>query len=171
MKKYKNLFFDWIIPIAIAIVAALLIRKFVFFTIKVPTGSMQPTIAIGDKIIVTKVYNTNKLKRGDIIVFFSKEYNERMVKRLIGLPGDTVEVTEKGEVVINGKIQVEKYVVYNGGKTGSFKVPKDSFLFLGDDRPISEDSRWWKNPYISKDDIQGKARFVIMPLDRIGKLK
>lgn len=84
MKQLKNFSKDWLLPIFAAIILATLINKFVFFNITVPSGSMYPTIKIGDKITVTKVYNKSKLKRGDIIVFYSYELKMRLVKRLIG---------------------------------------------------------------------------------------
>lgn len=168
----KNFFKEWIIPIATALILAILINKFLFFFISVPTESMYPTIKPGDKIGVTKVYNRNKLRRGDIIVFYSKELDVMLIKRLIALPGDKVDVDENGRVYINGKKQQEDYVKQYGGKTSmSFEVPKDKFLFFGDNRGNSLDARYWANKYIDKSDIKGKAHFVIFPFDRIGNLK
>jgi signal peptidase I len=159
----KKIFKDWILPAAVAVILALLIRQFVFFNILVPTGSMIPTININDRLLVTKIYNTNKLKRGEIVVFKSKELNETLIKRLIGLPGDVVEVKDDGVYVNNAKLN-EPYVVNSGGKTGKYTVPEGKYFFLGDNRPISRDSRWWNDPYISASDIMGVARLVYYPL-------
>lgn len=167
----KRFFKDWMIPIGIALVLALLINRFVFFNISVPTESMYPTIKGGDRIVVTRIYNMDKLKTGDIIVFKSEELNERLIKRLIGLPGDKVEVKSDGTVYVNEKKIDEPYVVQNGGKTGNFQVPEDSYLFLGDNRPVSFDSRYWKQHYIPKKAIEGKAKTVVFPFKRFGKLK
>jgi len=99
MKKVKHFIFEWLIPIALALIIALLIRHFVAFTFNVPTTSMYPTINAGDFGIATKVYNKNSLKRGDVVVFKSEELNMVLVKRLIGLPGDKVSIKDNGDVV------------------------------------------------------------------------
>ncbi|WP_373897653.1 signal peptidase I [Haloimpatiens sp. FM7315] len=168
----KKIFKEWIVPIAAAVIIAIFINTFLFFFINVPTGSMYPTIKPGDKIGVTKVYNRDKLQRGDIVVFYSNELGSMLIKRLIGIPGDKVDISEDGTVYINGAKQEESYVVQDGGNTGvSFKVPEGKFLFLGDNRGNSLDARYWNNKYIDSKDIKGKAHFILLPFSRIGKLK
>ncbi|WP_138207944.1 signal peptidase I [Haloimpatiens lingqiaonensis] len=168
----KNFFKEWVVPVLAALILAFLINKFVFFFISVPTESMYPTIKPGDKIGVTKVYKKDKLKRGDIVVFYSKELKVMLIKRLIGVPGDKIDVAEDGAVYVNGEKKSETYVKNPGGKANmSFQVPKDKFLFMGDNRANSLDARYWNNKYIDKDDIKGKAHFVIFPFSRVGKLK
>ncbi|SMC21411.1 signal peptidase I [Clostridium acidisoli DSM 12555] len=167
----KKIVTDYIMPIIVALILAMLIRQFIFYKIVVPTGSMSPTIEINDQLIVTKVYSKSSLKRGDVVVFKSKELNEELIKRLIGLPNDTINITEDGKVYVNGKEVEQKYVVNNGGKGGTYKVPAGKYFFLGDNRINSFDSRYWKNSYISWSDIQGKARFIVYPFNRIGFLK
>src|SRR3712207_219716 len=93
-KGVKYYLKEWILPIAIAFVLAMIIHKTWFYLIKIPSGSMRPTIMEGDKILVTRVHNTDKLKRGDIIVFHSDELELDLIKRLIGLPGDRIEIKE-----------------------------------------------------------------------------
>ena len=171
MDFIKKIFQDWILPIIAAVIIAFIIRKVVFFNVTVPTGSMLPTINLNDKILVTIVHNKNNLKRGDIIVFHSNELKEDLIKRLIGLPNDTVEIKEDGSVYINNKKINESYVVYPGGKTGKYKVPADSYFFMGDNRIDSLDARYWDKPFIPKKDIMGKARIIISPFSRFGKLK
>lgn len=168
--QIKQIINDWVIPIIVAIILALAINKFVFFNITVPTESMYPTIKIGDRIIVTRIYNYNKLQRGNVIVFHSDELKEELVKRLIGLPGDTVDVKEDGVYVNNVKLD-EPYIVNRGGKTGSYKVPQGEYFFLGDNRSNSYDSRLWKDPYIPKDKIKGKAVYTIFPFSRMAAMK
>jgi signal peptidase I len=170
-KKFLKIFSDYIIPIIIAFILAMLIRQFLFYQIVVPTASMSPTIKVNDHLIVTKVYNKNSLKRGDVVVFNSKELNEKLIKRLIGLPNDTINITEDGKVYVNGKLIYQPYVVNNGGKGGTYKVPDGKYFFLGDNRSNSDDSRYWQNPYISWSDIEGKARFIVFPFNRIRILK
>ncbi|WP_291637988.1 signal peptidase I [Clostridium sp.] len=171
----KKIFQDWILPIIAAIIIAFIINKLIFFNVTVPTGSMLPTINLNDKILVTRVHNTNNLNHGDIVVFHSDELGgekgEDLIKRLIGLPNDVVEIKEDGSVYINSKKTNESYVVYPGGKTGEFTVPEDTYFFMGDNRANSLDARYWENPYISKDAIMGKARIIISPFSRFGKLK
>ena len=161
---------EWILPFVIAVILALLIRKFLILPIEVPTLSMYPTIKKEDKIIATRIYNKDSIKRGDILVFISEELNnERLIKRVIGLPGDEVVITDKGEMFINGKKYDEPYVVFNENRPGNFKVPKDSYLFMGDNRADSFDARRWKSPYIPYKCIEGKAQFIIFPFNRFGK--
>lgn len=171
MINLKQFTRDWILPIFTAIILALLINKFLFFKIKVPTASMFPTINIGDNIYVTKIYNYKNIKRGDIIVFDSKELGIPLVKRVIGLPGETVEIKTDGTVWINNAQTSEPYVKNNGGKIGSYKVPEGEYLFLGDNRSDSLDGRYWKNSYISNKDIIGKAQVIVYPFNRLGFLK
>jgi signal peptidase I len=162
---------DWILPILIAGVIALAINKFIFFNILVPTGSMYPTISPGDRIVVLRIHNVENLKRGDIVVFYSDELKEVLVKRLIGLPGETVEINNEGKLKVNGTQISETYVVRGDNKAASFKVPEGKYLFLGDNRIDSLDARYWKEPYISADKIRGRAVFIMYPFNRMGKLK
>lgn len=169
--KIKKEIVSYLICIITAIVLATLVNKLLLFKIKVPTASMYPTIKDNDQIYVTRIYNKNNLKRGDIVVFNSKELKMELVKRLIGLPNDTIEVTDKGLVYVNGKKLNETYVVDNGGKSGVYKVPEAHYFFMGDNRINSLDSRYWNNPYIDSSDIEGKAQLTVYPFNRFGVLK
>ena len=171
MKFLENIFKGWIIPIVVAFIISLLIRQFLFFSIKVPSESMYPTIKPGDQLIVTRIYNTNNLKRGNVVVFHSDELNMDLIKRLIGLPGDTVEVKGDGSVYVNSVKIEEKYVSSPAVKFGNFKVPQGKFLFFGDNRQNSLDSRYWVNPYIDKSSIKGIARITIFPFNRFSLVK
>ncbi|WP_454053207.1 signal peptidase I [Clostridium sp. Marseille-Q7071] len=171
MNLFKKFVKEWGIPILCAIGLALLVNKFIFFNIRVPSESMYPTIQPGDRIFVTRNYSEKSLERGDILVFHSKELKEDLIKRLIGLPGDTIDIKSDGTVYINGEKLDEPYVAYNSDKEATFHVPEKSYVFMGDNRSNSFDARFWENPYISYDDIMGKARFIIKPFSRFGKLK
>lgn len=166
----KNFFFDWVIPIFIAIVLAICINKFLIFKVYIPSSSMVPTLNVDDRLLVTRVYNPEKLQRGDIVVFDSDELNETVIKRLIGLPGDTIKI-DGTAVYVNGKKLDEPYVEYPLESYGTYKVPEGKYFFLGDNRANSNDSRFWKDPYIDADKIQGKAQIKIYPLSQIGFLK
>lgn len=170
-EKAINFIKDWIIPAVIAYILAVIINKTLFFTAKIPTGSMYPTIKEGDVTLVTKVYSAKSLERGDIVVFKSHELNMILVKRLVGLPGEKIKIDEKGNVFINNQKYSEPYVKQFGYKSGEFTVPEGCYFFLGDNRRDSLDARYWEQPYISYKDIMGEARILIFPINRIGVLK
>ncbi|WP_297521113.1 signal peptidase I [uncultured Clostridium sp.] len=167
MKFFK----DWIVPVVCAVVIAFLINKFLIFKVEVPSGSMIPTVMIGDQIFVRKVYNTSKIERGDIVVFKKDGKKELLLKRVIGLPGENVEVKDGGNVYINGVFLDEPYVENPDALTGIFTVPMDSYLMMGDNRKNSEDARMWKEPYISEKNIIAKAGLRIYPFNSIGFLE
>jgi signal peptidase I len=167
----SDFFREWVIPIISAIVISLLINKFLLFNIYLPpSGSMIPTLNNYDRALVSKIYDVNNIKRRDIIVFYSQELDEILVKRLIGLPGDKIEI-KNGTVFVNGEQLEEDYVKNKDQSNGTFKVPDGKYFFLGDNRPISNDSRFWKNPYIDSSDIKGKLQFRFYPLKDFGMIK
>lgn len=169
----KNFIKDWVIPSLIALVIALLINRFVFQLVEVPSGSMISTIMPGDRLYVNKIFNIKNVKRGDILVFDSVELNKYLVKRLIGLPGDKIEINSVGDVYVNGSKLDEPYAIKSASteQEQTFEVPEDCYFFLGDNRPLSQDARCWKQPYIHKKYIKGEALFRFFPLNKIGKLK
>lgn len=166
--KYLHLIKIIALCIILPIIVVELLNKFLFFQIIVPSDSMYPTIKENDRILVTNLYDKNKLVRGDIVVFYSEELKKTLVKRLIGLPGDLVSI-KYGEIFINEKKISEPYVVCKDSLTKNFKVPVGCFLFLGDNRFSSYDSRYWKNPYIKFTNIKGKAQIILYPFKRFGK--
>ena len=156
--------------IAIALIIACLINKFVIFKVRIPSESMVPTLNVGDQLYVSRMYNTQSLKRGDIVVFNFKPKNEIFIKRLIGLPGDNVTI-KSGIVYINGDKLEEDYVKNPESTDGVYNVPEGKYFFLGDNRAISDDARKWQNEYgityIDEEDIQGKALIKVWPLKDI----
>lgn len=163
---------EWIIPVVIAFAIVIFLNKFAFILVTVPTGSMEETIIPGDRLYVNELFNADSAERGDIIVFKSDELEDkRLVKRLIGLPGETIEIKRDGSIYIDGEKLEEPYAVQCSGEEKTFKVPENSYFFLGDNRPISYDARYWEYPYISKDKIIGEVVFRFFPLNRIGKIK
>lgn len=165
----KKFIQEWVIPIGAALIIAFIIHTYIFFQIKVPSLSMYPTIKVGDRILVTRIYNKSKLKTGDIVVFQSQEKNLTLIKRLIGTPGDEVKVNDAGDVYINGKKLDESYVINKSNISKDFKVPEGDYLFFGDNREVSDDARRWQNPYIDGKDIKGKAQVIVFPFKRFGK--
>ena len=170
---FKRFYKEWILPFGLEILALFLIVKFVLFVPIVPTGSMEPTIAEHSALIALRVHHLEKLQRGDIVVFTAQTpelEGTTLIKRLIGLPGDHVEIDESGAVTINGEVQPEDYVVYQYAIPGEYDVPEGCYLFMGDNRANSLDSRYWSYPYVSADAIQGRAVFTLFPFGNFGKL-
>lgn len=162
---------EWVIPVTSAIIISILINKFLFFNISLPpSGSMIPTLNDYDRALVSRIYDTDNIKREDIIVFYSQELNKTLVKRLIGVPGDKIEI-KNGIILVNGNKLGEDYVKNKDQSNGTFKVPEGKYFFLGDNRPISNDSRFWKNPYIDSSDIKGKLQFRFYPFKDFGMVK
>lgn len=125
----------------------------------VPSSSMANTIKKGEQIIGLRHYS--KINRGDIVMFRSNEYHCRMVKRVIGLPGDHIKL-KNNKVFINNKEYNEPYLkekMSGMEDECSYTVPANSYFLLGDNRNDSFDARYWTKHYISKKDITGKAVF------------
>lgn len=171
---WKRLWKEWILPFGLEILALLLIVKFIFFIAIVPSGSMEPTIQERSALFTLRVHDLEKLERGDVIVFEAETpelAGTTLIKRLIGLPGDHVEIDENGVMTINGEVQSEDYVVYQYAIPSVFDVPEGHYLFMGDNRANSLDSRYWSDPYVSAESIQGRAVFTLFPFSHFGKLR
>ncbi len=175
-KSYKypraaKFFKEWVVPFAIEILVILVVIKFLFFFVIVPTGSMIPTIDEHSVLFATRIHNASKtVERGDILVFRSDELDTTLVKRVVGMPGDHVVIDGEGKVTINGEAFPEEYVVYKSSKDGEFQVPEGCYLFLGDNRNGSLDARSWQDPYIPGEKIEGRAIFTLWPFENFGKL-
>jgi len=155
---------SWIMVFAIAIALAMVINRFVIYRVSSPTGSMENTIMINDKVFIFRLaYLFSEPKRGDIVVFEAPDKPEEdYIKRIIGLPGDVVEGID-GVVYVNGEPLEEDYLkepMLEGPGTGTFgpfKVPEGHYFMMGDNRNNSADSRFWHNTYVSRKKIKGKA--------------
>ena len=121
-----------------------------------------------DEVIVSKIYTS--INRGDIFVFSHESSEELLIKRVVGLPGEKVEVKD-GLLYVNDVFINEPYVKNNEAMNKTFYVPEGNYLFFGDNRARSEDARRWENPYVPKQNLDGKALFTVYPKDRIGFLK
>lgn len=160
---------SWVIPLSIAVIVALLIKSYVIINANVPTGSMLNTIQEGDDLFGLRLaYKISEPQRGDIIIFrYPDDKSQKYIKRLIGLPGEKVEIDE-GKIYINDSSEPleedylpEEWVTENGPFT--FEVPEDSYLMLGDNRNNSWDARYWENTYVTREDIIGKAWLIYYP--------
>lgn len=167
---------SWCLTLVLAIVVALLLKRFVIINATVPTGSMEHTIEPGDDLLGLRfVYQFSNPRRGDIIIFdFPDNKSEKYVKRVIGLPGEKIEIKD-GQIYINDSKNplTETYLKEEWVRaTGpyEFEVPEDCYLVLGDNRNDSYDARYWTNTYVTKDDIVGKAYIIYYPFSRMGSL-
>ncbi|AFY67223.1 signal peptidase I [Geitlerinema sp. PCC 7407] len=148
------------------------IRTFVVEARYIPTGSMLPTLEINDRLIIDKMgYRFSEPKRGDIVVFrptpaLQAEFNEAFIKRVIGLPGETVEV-KNGRVYVNNEPLPENYTAERPNyEWGPETVPPNSYLVLGDNRNNSYDSHYWG--YVPRENIIGRAAVRFWPPGRVG---
>lgn len=170
-KNAKGELLDWGKTLLLYCVLPLLIFQAFCFMASVPTGSMETTIPVGAQVFTTRTFNKGNIKRGDIVVFESEELSVMLIKRCIGLPGDTVAFDGSGKIYVNGERYYENYVSSYSDFVGEFVVPEDHYFFLGDNRGGSLDARYWEQPYIHKDFIKGKARFILFPFSSFGTLE
>jgi len=200
VKSKKKLLWEYVEAIVTALILALVIRAYIMQAFKIPSGSMIPTLLIGDHILVNKfLYGTNipftdkkiliirKPAKGDIIVFKYPENPQKdFIKRVIATEGDIIEERDK-IVYVNGNMIREPYAVHydrylrHGGNDprdnfGPLIVPKDKVFVMGDNRDQSYDSRYWG--FVDMKEIRGKALIIYWSwnpdkwarLNRIGRL-
>lgn len=145
-----------IIPLFVVVI----LFRVIFGITVIQSASMEPTLMTGNTVFVNRVcYKLgDEVSRGDIVCFDSVETGKIMGKRVIGLPGDTIEFSG-GSVYINGEIIDESAYLNKDVQTygeGTFKVPNGCYFLMGDNRTNSFDSRLWEQPYIEKDKIMGR---------------
>lgn len=151
------------------------LNKLVYINAVIPSESMQTTIMKGDRIIGNRLsYKTKDPKRFDIVIFkYPDDPSKVFIKRVIGLPGETVEIKE-GKVYIDGSSEPldDSFCAEEGiGDFGPYEVPEDCYFMMGDNRNNSLDSRYWKNHFVEKDAILAKAAFRYWPFTKIGKVE
>jgi signal peptidase I len=177
----KSTLREYFESIVVAVILALFIRTFVVQAFKIPTGSMEPNLLVGDHLLVNKfvfaptasplertLLPIRDIKRGDVVVFkFPEEPERDFIKRVIGLPGDTVEVRSR-QVLINGSSIDEPYAHYlfpvGDDEAGSLNVrarygpvtvPESHYFMMGDNRDNSQDSRYWG--FLPSHYVKGRA--------------
>ncbi len=176
--KQQNPWIEGLQTIGLSIVLALGIRQFVAEARFIPSGSMEPTLQIDDRLVVEKIsYRFNPPKHGDIIVFQAPQKaldvvgstsNDAYIKRVIGLPGDTIEV-KQGQVFLNGTVLEENYIQAPPNYTwGPETVPPEEYLVLGDNRNSSSDGHVWG--FLPHESIIGRAVVRFWPPTRMGGL-
>lgn len=175
IKKYLPFVWEIIKIFVIASVIVLPIRYFLFQPFIVKGESMVPSFQSGDYLIVDEVsYRFSNPNRGDVIVFkYPKDEKQKFIKRIIGLPGETVEV-KGGKVMIykDNNVQTldEKYILNPAGTIGEIKITLgvDEFFVLGDNREYSYDSRAWGS--VPRKDIIGKVFLRVLPVAALSKI-
>lgn len=169
MTNLKQVLREWLTIIVLAILIVIPVRLFALDNRSVPTGSMIPTIMPGDRLFIDKIsINFTALERGDIIMFNPPEESglkDDLIKRLIGLPGDLIEIKD-GVLYVNDLPQDEPYlnepITYSMAKT---VVPDGRIFVLGDNRNISFDSHMWG--FADLAGVKGKALWRYWPLNRM----
>lgn len=166
---------EWVAVIVGALVIALVVRTFLVQAFYIPSESMVPTLAVGDRVLVNKLDDdVGDIDRGDIIVFerpggTGPNGISELIKRVVALPGERVE-GRNGQVYINGAALDERYLDEDA-TTSSFEqetVPEGHVWVMGDNRGASDDSRRFKT--IAEEDVVGTAFVIIWPVDEIGLL-
>lgn len=154
--------FEWILVIVISAALAFALDKFIIVNAKIPSASMEPTIMTGDRLIGNRLaYLNEEPERGDVVIFlFPDNEKEYFIKRVIGLPGETVNIRD-GKVYINDNtepLDESAYIVTTPlGDFGPYTVPAGAYFMMGDNRNNSMDSRFWNQHFVYRDKILGKA--------------
>lgn len=168
---------EWVVIIVAALLAAFLIKTFLIQAFFIPSESMVSTLEKGDRVLVNKLsYRLHDVNRGDIVVFERPPTEptdpeiKDLIKRVVGLPGETISGDDAGNVLINGKRLREPYLPRGVTTTGirEFKIPADHFWVMGDNRGNSKDSRYFSA--IDGDLIVGRAFVRVWPLSSLGLL-
>ena len=185
-KKAKSTFREYAEAIGTALVLALFIRTFIVQAFKIPSGSMIPTLQIGDHILVNKLAYGVRVplwghyllqfttpQRGDVVVFiFPEDRTKDFIKRVIGMAGDTVEVRDK-KVYVNGQPVDDPHAYFDGDDAvggvqirddyGPKRVPENHIFVMGDNRDKSYDSRFWG--FVNLDEVKGRAFLIYWSWD------
>jgi len=175
----KSTFREYLESILIAAILALFIRTFVFQAFKIPTGSMEPNLLVGDHIVVNKfmfgaggdgswLLPMRPIERGDVVVFRAPEQpDEDFIKRVVAVGGDKIEIVD-GVVQVNDEVVDEPYAHHSSGfgsrrDYGPFHVPDGHYFCLGDNRDNSRDSRYWGT--VPRHLVKGRAVVVYWSYD------
>ncbi len=188
-RKTKSKAAEYFEAIVLALILALFIRTFIVQAFKIPSPSMEPTLLIGDHILVNKfVYGVGipfsdgkilKLRdpaRGEVVVFkFPKNKKMDFIKRCVAVGGDTIEIRDK-KLYVNGAAVEDSHAVFSDkfprgsllqgrDNFGPVTVPQGKLFFMGDNRDNSNDSRFWG--FVDENDVKGKAMFIYWSWDRV----
>lgn len=157
-----------IITLLLDVVTIILLEKVICIGF-VLSDSMEPTLIVDSRIVGDRLYK--EYKRGDIVSFYYPDNKEEIyIKRIIGIPGDTV-LLQKEKVYVNGKELKEKYIKepMNNDIMEEYHVPEGCYFVLGDNRNNSEDARYWNNTYVKESDIICKVNYILFNKDSLFK--
>lgn len=172
--NWKREVWEWVKIIATAAVIALFLNSCIIANSRVPSASMETTIMTKDRVIGSRLtYKFSDPQRGDIAIFrFPDDESIYYVKRIIGLPGDTIDIVD-GQVYLNGSTEPldEPYLhePMISEPPMHFEVPEDCYFMMGDNRNYSSDARRWENTYVKREKLIAKVLFRYYP--RIGKIE
>ncbi|MBV8833745.1 MAG: signal peptidase I [Acidobacteriaceae bacterium] len=165
----------WLRDLMLSALIAVLVILFLYRPVKVEGTSMMPSLYDQERLFINQFsykFGLGDIKRGDTVVFwYPEDTTKSYIKRVIGLPGDTIAVDD-GYVIVNGKKLIENYVPLEYRDDRSYAarvVPPDQYFVLGDDRISSNDSRAWG--FVPRSYIYGKAVFVFWPPERVGTVR
>ena len=164
-----------VVLVIVVLAVVFFLKNYVLINAVIPSGSMENTIMTGDRVFGNRLaYRFGEPERGDIVIFKYPDNEEELyIKRVIGLPGDKVEIRD-GLVYLNdsAKPLEEPYLKETPvGDYGPYQVPEDGYFMLGDNRNWSKDSRFWENTYGTREGVLAKAVFRYYPFDEIGTIE
>ena len=173
--NWKKEILDYVLMIAVVAAVVITVNSFLLINARIPSASMEETVMTGDRIFGNRLaYKSSDPQRYDIVIFrFPDNEKKLFIKRIIGLPGETVEIID-GKVYIDGSDESldDSFCpepMY--GSFGPFEVPEGYYFMLGDNRNNSNDSRFWDHHYVGREKILGKAMVRYWPLTKIGPVK
>lgn len=176
-KKIRNAILELMVYVAIIVLCVMVVPRYVMQRTIVDGTSMEATLQDEDNLLVDKLsYHFSDPKRFDVIVFYpyGRDNEDYYIKRVIGLPGETIQIVGNN-IYINGKVLKENYgkdpMTESGIAAEPLKLGKDEYFVLGDNREVSEDSRYEEVGPVSRDKIEGKAVLRIYPFDKFGTVK
>ncbi len=155
----------WLTPL-VAVLLALFLNQFILLNARIPSGSMEPTIATGSLVLGDRTaYLRGDPRTGDVVFFrHASEFGQKiLVKRVIALPGQTFSM-EDGRVYLDGELLDEPYITeFSRDSYPETVVPEGCYLVLGDHRTNSNDARYWADPFVRREDLLARGLFVYFP--------
>ena len=174
LKKKKELW-EWLKAIVVAGVIVFIIFHFLIRVVTVDGNSMRPTLEDGDRLIISNLFY--EPDNGDVVILSEETgLDEALVKRIIAVEGQTVDITENGEVMVDGKVISEPYIAeliddqHRGDMTYPLTVPEGCVFVMGDNRNHSTDSRSSDIGMVEESEILGRVLFRLLPLNKIGPI-
>lgn len=177
-KKKKSLgreLMENVLLVVLVLVVVWAVKNYVLINAVIPSASMENTIMTGDRIFGSRLsYEFGEPQRGDIAIFrYPDDESQLYIKRVIGLPGDKIEIIDGAVYLNDSETPLEESYLPEKAEVdyGPYYVPEGHYFMLGDNRNWSKDSRLWENTYVAQDKILAKAVFRYYPFDKIGTIE